>query len=42
MHHQLAAQVLEDKAIGFGLVDSHKDAKVANKLGKRLCNESMC
>ncbi|KAF7237531.1 Calsequestrin-2 [Varanus komodoensis] len=30
---QLAAQVLEDKAIGFGLVDSKKDAKLAKKLG---------
>uniref|UniRef100_A0A8C1HP62 Calsequestrin n=1 Tax=Cyprinus carpio carpio TaxID=630221 RepID=A0A8C1HP62_CYPCA len=30
---ELAAQVLEDKDIGFGLVDSHKDAKVAKKLG---------
>lgn len=37
MHHQLAAQVLEDKDIGFGLVDSHKDAKVAKKLGKSHC-----
>ena len=31
---QLAAQVLEVKNIGFGMVDSHKDAKVAKKLGK--------
>ena len=31
---QLAAQVLEDKDIGFGMVDSHKDAKVAKKLGE--------
>lgn len=30
---QLAAQVLEDRDIGFGLVDSRKDAKVARKLG---------
>lgn len=30
---QLAAQVLEEKDIGFGMVDSHKDAKVAKKLG---------
>uniref|UniRef100_A0A673IRJ8 Calsequestrin n=1 Tax=Sinocyclocheilus rhinocerous TaxID=307959 RepID=A0A673IRJ8_9TELE len=30
---ELAAQVLEDKDIGFGLVDSHRDAKVAKKLG---------
>ncbi|XP_030635826.1 calsequestrin-2-like [Chanos chanos] len=30
---ELAAQVLEDKDIGFGMVDSHKDAKVARKLG---------
>ncbi|XP_036401043.1 calsequestrin-2-like [Megalops cyprinoides] len=30
---ELAAQVLEDKDIGFGMVDSHKDAKVAKKLG---------
>ncbi|XP_059409217.1 calsequestrin-2-like isoform X2 [Carassius carassius] len=30
---ELAAQVLEDKDIGFGLVDSYKDAKVAKKLG---------
>lgn len=31
---QLAAQVLEDKGVGFGLVDSEKDAAVAKKLGK--------
>lgn len=31
---QLAAQVLEDKGIGFGMVDSKKDAKLAKKLGK--------
>ncbi|KAL2088049.1 hypothetical protein ACEWY4_016877 [Coilia grayii] len=30
---ELAAQVLEDRDIGFGLVDSRKDAKVARKLG---------
>lgn len=30
---QLAAQVVEEKDIGFGMVDSHKDAKVAKKLG---------
>ncbi|XP_056620175.1 calsequestrin-2-like isoform X2 [Triplophysa dalaica] len=30
---ELTAQVLEDKDIGFGMVDSHKDAKVAKKLG---------
>ncbi|KAG5282996.1 hypothetical protein AALO_G00037110 [Alosa alosa] len=30
---ELAAQVLEVKNIGFGMVDSHKDAKVAKKLG---------
>ncbi|KAK3510382.1 hypothetical protein QTP70_005858 [Hemibagrus guttatus] len=30
---ELAAQILEDRDIGFGLVDSHKDAKVAKKLG---------
>uniref|UniRef100_A0A8C2HSR1 Calsequestrin n=1 Tax=Cyprinus carpio TaxID=7962 RepID=A0A8C2HSR1_CYPCA len=30
---ELAAQVLEDKDIGFGLVDSYKEAKVAKKLG---------
>uniref|UniRef100_A0A672SUK6 Calsequestrin n=1 Tax=Sinocyclocheilus grahami TaxID=75366 RepID=A0A672SUK6_SINGR len=29
----LAAQVLEEKDIGFGMVDSQKDAKVAKKLG---------
>uniref|UniRef100_A0A672KA65 Calsequestrin n=1 Tax=Sinocyclocheilus grahami TaxID=75366 RepID=A0A672KA65_SINGR len=33
MQISLAAQVLEDKDIGFGLLDSHKDAKVAKKLG---------
>uniref|UniRef100_A0A3Q3GK84 Calsequestrin n=1 Tax=Labrus bergylta TaxID=56723 RepID=A0A3Q3GK84_9LABR len=31
---ELAAQVLEEKDIGFGTVDSHKDAKVAKKLGQ--------
>ncbi|NXK16339.1 CASQ1 protein, partial [Arenaria interpres] len=31
---ELAAQVLEDKGVGFGLVDSEKDAAVAKKLGK--------
>lgn len=31
---QLVAQVLEEKDIGFGMVDSHKDAKVAKKLGE--------
>uniref|UniRef100_A0A452SZ42 Calsequestrin n=1 Tax=Ursus maritimus TaxID=29073 RepID=A0A452SZ42_URSMA len=30
---ELAAQVLEDKGVGFGLVDSEKDAAVAKKLG---------
>uniref|UniRef100_A0AAR2KSL5 Calsequestrin n=1 Tax=Pygocentrus nattereri TaxID=42514 RepID=A0AAR2KSL5_PYGNA len=30
---ELAAQILEDRDIGFGMVDSHKDAKVAKKLG---------
>ncbi|XP_018583912.1 calsequestrin-2 [Scleropages formosus] len=30
---ELTAQVLEDRDIGFGMVDSHKDAKVAKKLG---------
>ncbi|KYO29601.1 hypothetical protein Y1Q_0020750 [Alligator mississippiensis] len=30
---KLAAQVLEDKGVGFGLVDSEKDAAVAKKLG---------
>uniref|UniRef100_A0A8C7TA91 Calsequestrin n=1 Tax=Oncorhynchus mykiss TaxID=8022 RepID=A0A8C7TA91_ONCMY len=30
---ELTAQVLEDKDIGFGMVDSQKDAKVAKKLG---------
>ncbi|XP_052651809.1 LOW QUALITY PROTEIN: calsequestrin-1 [Harpia harpyja] len=30
---ELAAQVLEDKGVGFGLVDSEKDATVAKKLG---------
>uniref|UniRef100_A0A671M1R1 Calsequestrin n=1 Tax=Sinocyclocheilus anshuiensis TaxID=1608454 RepID=A0A671M1R1_9TELE len=30
---ELAAQVLEEKDIGFGIVDSQKDAKVAKKLG---------
>lgn len=31
---QLAAQVLEDKGVGFGMVDSEKDTAVAKKLGK--------
>lgn len=31
---QLVAQVMEEKDIGFGMVDSHSDAKVANKLGE--------
>lgn len=26
---------MEEKDIGFGMVDSHKDAKVAKKLGER-------
>ena len=26
---------MEDKDIGFGMVDSQKDAKVAHRLGKR-------
>ncbi|KAG2456680.1 calsequestrin-2 [Polypterus senegalus] len=30
---ELAAQVLENKGIGIGMVDSRKDAKVAKKLG---------
>uniref|UniRef100_A0A4W5MVU0 Calsequestrin n=1 Tax=Hucho hucho TaxID=62062 RepID=A0A4W5MVU0_9TELE len=30
---ELTAQVLEDKDIGFGMVDSQKDVKVAKKLG---------
>uniref|UniRef100_H3AEN2 Calsequestrin n=1 Tax=Latimeria chalumnae TaxID=7897 RepID=H3AEN2_LATCH len=30
---ELSAQVLEDRGVGFGLVDSRKDAKVAKKLG---------
>ncbi|XP_028835142.1 calsequestrin-2-like [Denticeps clupeoides] len=30
---ELAAQVLEDRDIGFGLLDSRKNAKVAKKLG---------
>ncbi|XP_061693300.1 calsequestrin-2-like isoform X1 [Syngnathoides biaculeatus] len=30
---ELTAQVLENKDIGFGLVDAQKDAKVAKKLG---------
>ncbi|KAF7689571.1 calsequestrin-2-like [Silurus meridionalis] len=30
---ELAAQILEDRDIGFGLVDSQKDAKVAKNLG---------
>uniref|UniRef100_UPI0037E7C495 calsequestrin-2-like n=1 Tax=Semicossyphus pulcher TaxID=241346 RepID=UPI0037E7C495 len=30
---ELTAQVLENKDIGFGMVDSQKDAKVAKKLG---------
>lgn len=34
LHLQLAAQVMEEKEIGFGMVDSHKDTKVAKKLGK--------
>lgn len=34
MNVQLTAQVLENKDIGFGMVDSQKDAKVAKKLGK--------
>lgn len=36
VHSQLTAQVLENKDIGFGMVDSHKGAKVAKKLGKML------
>lgn len=31
---QMAAQVLQEKDIGFGMVDSEKDAKVAKKLGR--------
>nr|XP_009476985.1 PREDICTED: calsequestrin-2-like [Pelecanus crispus] len=30
---ELAAQVLEPRSIGFGMVDSKKDAKLAKKLG---------
>uniref|UniRef100_A0A674MFJ2 Calsequestrin n=1 Tax=Takifugu rubripes TaxID=31033 RepID=A0A674MFJ2_TAKRU len=30
---ELAAQVMEEKDIGFGMVDSQKDSKVAKKLG---------
>uniref|UniRef100_A0A7N6C095 Calsequestrin n=1 Tax=Anabas testudineus TaxID=64144 RepID=A0A7N6C095_ANATE len=30
---ELVAQVMEEKDIGFGMVDSHKDTKVAKKLG---------
>ncbi|XP_035426670.1 calsequestrin-1 [Cygnus atratus] len=30
---ELAAQVLEDKGVGFGLVDAQKEAAVAKKLG---------
>ncbi|KAK7939243.1 hypothetical protein WMY93_002569 [Mugilogobius chulae] len=30
---ELLAQVMEDKGIGFGMVDSQKDAKVAKRLG---------
>ncbi|XP_028321186.1 calsequestrin-2-like [Gouania willdenowi] len=30
---ELTAQVLEDRDIGFGMVDSHKDLRVAQKLG---------
>uniref|UniRef100_A0AAX7TYC0 Calsequestrin n=1 Tax=Astatotilapia calliptera TaxID=8154 RepID=A0AAX7TYC0_ASTCA len=30
---ELVAQVMEEKDIGFGMVDSHKDAKIAKKLG---------
>ncbi|XP_062865502.1 calsequestrin-2-like [Trichomycterus rosablanca] len=30
---EFAAQILEDRDIGFGMVDSHKDSKVAKKLG---------
>lgn len=33
VNFQLTAQVLENKDIGFGMVDSQKDAKVARKLG---------
>lgn len=33
VNFQLTAQVLENKDIGFGMVDSLKDAKVAKKLG---------
>lgn len=36
MTFQLTAQVLENKDIGFGMVDSLKDAKVAKKLGMTL------
>uniref|UniRef100_A0AAX7SGZ8 Calsequestrin n=1 Tax=Astatotilapia calliptera TaxID=8154 RepID=A0AAX7SGZ8_ASTCA len=39
---ELTAQVLENKDIGFGMVDSQKDVKVAKKLGMYLmyCFES--
>lgn len=33
---QLVAQVMEEKEIGFGMVDSHKDAKVSKKLGEYI------
>lgn len=33
---QLVAQVMEEKDIGFGMVDSHKDAKVSKKLGEYM------
>ncbi|NXK01153.1 CASQ1 protein, partial [Corythaixoides concolor] len=31
---ELAAQMLEGKGVGFGLLDAQKDAAVAKKLGK--------
>lgn len=33
---QLVAQVMEEKDIGFGMVDSHKDLRVARRLGEYL------
>lgn len=38
---QLVAQVMEEKDIGFGMVDSHKDAKVAKKLGEYRKHSSL-
>lgn len=41
MNFQLTAQVLENKDIGFGMVDSLKDAKVAKKLGMTSTTDSL-